>query len=147
MVSSTSPVASATVPRSESRIRESATTNRAILRKWKIFFFVNTPFILSFITPPHFSVRAVWYQKRVTVLQRLGVSVPHRHARISPAISIVRSLNHASVSGCSRRPCRYFKNSKVCFISLMSVERKANFKPILFFRLSFDTSPEDCVTK
>ena len=39
------------------------------------------------------------------------------------------------------------KNSKVCFISLMSVLLKANFKPILFFRLSFATSPEDCVTK
>ena len=26
-------------------------------------------------------------------------------------------------------------------------EVQANFKPILFFRLSFDTSPEDCVTK
>ena len=32
-------------------------------------------------------------------------------------------------------------------ISLMSVLRNANFKPILFFRLSFDTSPDDCVTK
>ena len=39
------------------------------------------------------------------------------------------------------------KNSKVCFISFISVLLKANFKPILFFRLSFDTSPEDCVTK
>ena len=39
------------------------------------------------------------------------------------------------------------KNSKVCFISLMSVLLNANFKPILFFRLSFATSPEDCVTK
>ena len=39
------------------------------------------------------------------------------------------------------------KNSKVCLISLVSVERNANFKPMLFFRLSFDTSPEDCVTK
>ena len=46
---------------------------------------MNAPFILSFITPPHFSVRAVWYQRRVAVLQRLGVSAPHRHARISPA--------------------------------------------------------------
>ena len=31
------------------------------------------------------------HQRRAIVLQRRGVSVPHRHARISPAISIVRS--------------------------------------------------------
>ena len=73
------------------------------------YFSGNVPFILSFITPPHFSARAVWYQRRVAVLQRLGVSAPHRHARISPAINIVRSPNHASVSDCSRRPCRYRK--------------------------------------
>ena len=37
------------------------------------------------------------YQRRVAVLQRRGVSAPHRHARISLVINIVRSPNHAGV--------------------------------------------------
>ena len=68
-------------PKSESSVKVPRQTE-PILRKWNIFF-VNAP--LSFLSSLHLiSVRAVWYQRRVAVLQRRGVSVPHRHARISP---------------------------------------------------------------
>ena len=120
-------------------------TIRAILKKRKSFFLSEAPFILSFITPPRFS-RAVWYQRRAVILQRQGVSAPRPHAVqvLKQALSVLQVTKSFLVVLVVLVDT---ENSRVCFISLMSVLLKANFKPILFFKLSFDTSPEDCVTK